>query len=64
MTSIYKELVPGRVVVRALGLDGDVQVDRSVHGGPDKAIYVYPAEPYDYWLRVLPGHGCSLGDVR
>jgi MOSC domain-containing protein YiiM len=25
-----------------------------VHGGPDKAIYVYPAEHYDYWRGEFP----------
>jgi len=26
----------------------------SVHGGPSKAVYVYPAEHYDFWKRELP----------
>jgi MOSC domain-containing protein YiiM len=25
-----------------------------VHGGPDKAVYVYPAEHYVHWHRELP----------
>jgi MOSC domain-containing protein YiiM len=25
-----------------------------VHGGPSKAVYVYPSEHYDYWKRELP----------
>src|ERR1041385_826604 len=33
---------------------GDRQADLSVHGGPDKAVYVYPAEHYAYWHRELP----------
>jgi MOSC domain-containing protein YiiM len=32
-----------------LGLAGDEQADLSVHGGPDKAVYVYPAEHYPAW---------------
>ena len=31
---------------RALNLDGDRQADLSVHGGPSKAVYVYPSEHY------------------
>ena len=33
---------------------GDRQADLSVHGGPDKAIYVYPSEHYDYWQGEFP----------
>jgi MOSC domain-containing protein YiiM len=54
-TSIWKEPVAGRVVVHRLNLEGDEQSDLSVHGGPDKAVYVYPSEHYDYWRRALPG---------
>jgi MOSC domain-containing protein YiiM len=53
-TGIYKEPVAGRVTVRRLNLDGDRQADLSVHGGPDKAIYVYPAEYYPLWRAELP----------
>jgi len=53
-TGIFKEPVEGRVMVRKLNLDGDRQADLSVHGGPDKAVYGYPAEHYDYWLHELP----------
>jgi MOSC domain-containing protein YiiM len=52
-TSIFKEPVAGRVAVRMLNLDGDRQSDLSVHGGPDKAVYVYPAEHYPYWRATL-----------
>src|SRR5690242_7923595 len=41
--------------MRTLNLDGDRQADLSVHGGPDKAVYVYPTEHYPYWSRELPG---------
>ena len=37
----------------ALNLAGDRQADLSVHGGSDKAVYVYPAEHYDYWRDEL-----------
>jgi len=54
-TGIFKEPVVGRVAVRRLNLDGDRQADLSVHGGPDKAVYAYPAEHYSYWRAELPG---------
>jgi MOSC domain-containing protein YiiM len=42
-------------MLRRLNLDGDKQADLSVHGGVDKAAYMYPSEHYAYWLRELPG---------
>lgn len=54
-TGIFKSPVEGRVRVRTLNLDGDRQADLSVHGGPDKAVYAYPAEHYEYWRQELPG---------
>jgi MOSC domain-containing protein YiiM len=53
-TGIFKEPVTGRVRLRTLNLEGDRQADLSVHGGPSKAVYVYPSEHYDYWRRELP----------
>ena len=32
-----------------LNLEGDDQADRTVHGGVDKAVYVYPAVHYPAW---------------
>ncbi len=53
-TGIFKEPIAGRVMMRTLNLDGDRQADLSVHGGPSKAVYVYPAEHYDFWTREFP----------
>ena len=60
-TAIFKEPVPGRVALRALNLDGDRQADLSVHGGRDKAAYLYPAEHYDYWRKELAGRDLPWG---
>ena len=54
-TGFFKDPVSGRVAVRRLNLEGDKQADLTVHGGVDKAVYVYPAEHYDYWRQELPG---------
>ena len=54
-TGIFKSPVEGRARVRTLNLDGDRQADLSVHGGPTKAVYVYPGEHYAYWRQELPG---------
>jgi MOSC domain-containing protein YiiM len=53
-TSIFKDPVAGAVRARTLNLDGDGQSDLSVHGGPYKAVYAYPAEHYAYWREQLP----------
>ena len=48
-TGIWKSPVDGRVALRGVNLDGDDQADRTVHGGPDKAVYAYAREDYDFW---------------
>jgi MOSC domain-containing protein YiiM len=53
-TGIFKQPIAGRVRVRQLNLDGDRQADLSVHGGPSKAVYVYPSEHYPYWRDQFP----------
>lgn len=53
-TSIFKTPVRERIWLRKLDLDGDQQADLTVHGGPDRAVYGYPLEHYDYWHRELP----------
>ena len=60
-TGIFKEPVAGRVMMRTLNLDGDRQADLSVHGGPEKAVYVYPSEHYDFWKQELPDMDLSWG---
>lgn len=60
-TAIFKTPVKGRVALRKLNLDGDRQADLSVHGGPDKAVYCYPFEHYDYWKKELPGRELPPG---
>jgi MOSC domain-containing protein YiiM len=37
----------------ALNLAGDRQADLTVHGGPDKAVYAYPAEHLPRWNEEL-----------
>jgi MOSC domain-containing protein YiiM len=52
-TGIFKQPVAGRVRVRRTNLDGDRQADLTVHGGVDKAVYVYPSEHYPFWQAEL-----------
>jgi MOSC domain-containing protein YiiM len=60
-TSIFKAPVAGPVRVERLNLDGDQQSDLTVHGGMDKAVYVYPAEHYEFWREQLPGVNLPWG---
>lgn len=57
-TGIFKQPAAGRVPLRGVNLAGDDQADRNAHGGPDRAVYAYAAEDYDWWNaklgRVLP----------
>lgn len=52
-TSIFKDPVQGRVAVQGVNVAGDDQADRTVHGGPDMAIYAYAREDTDWWAREL-----------
>lgn len=55
-TGIFKIPAMNAVRVTKLGLENDVQVDRAVHGGFDKAVYAYPIEHYAAWRTALgPG---------
>jgi MOSC domain-containing protein YiiM len=61
LTSIWKRPVAGRVRIGRLNIAGDQQSDLAVHGGPDKAVYVYPSEHYEYWEGQLPGMDLPWG---
>jgi MOSC domain-containing protein YiiM len=51
-SGIWKSPVAGRVVLRGVNFDGDDQADRTVHGGPDKVVYSYAVEDYEFWHDV------------
>ena len=40
--------------MKRLNVVGDKQADLTVHGGADKAVYVYPSEHYTVWRKELP----------
>ena len=63
-TGIWKKPIDGPVLVRGVNLAGDDQADRSVHGGPDKAVYAYAVEDYAYWgeREVFPVHAGVFGE--
>lgn len=61
-SAIGKRSVTGPVSVHTLGLEGDEQADLSVHGGPAKAVYAYPAEHFTFWQTVRAQARVSLWD--
>jgi MOSC domain-containing protein YiiM len=59
-SGFVKERVAGPVFMDVLGIRGDEQADLRVHGGPDKAVYVYPSEHYPRWSSEFPRHAEQL----
>jgi len=53
--------VAGSVEVRGVNLAGDGQADRTVHGGPAKAVYAYPSEHAAFWQQAYPGLAMGPG---
>lgn len=66
-TGIYKQPAKAPLDLGSAGFAGDHQADRRVHGGPDKAVHLYPAAHFarlaerfpELSGRLLPG---SLGE--
>jgi MOSC domain-containing protein YiiM len=52
-TAIVKEPVAGSLRIEGVNLAGDDQADRTVHGGPSKAVYAYSIEDYAWWSAQL-----------
>lgn len=49
MSAIDKHPLDGPVRIGELGIVGDEQGERRVHGGPDKALHHYPFDHYATW---------------
>ncbi|MFC5464995.1 MOSC domain-containing protein [Lederbergia graminis] len=62
-SAIFKEPVQGPIYVSKTNLHGDGQADLKNHGGPEKAVFVYPSEHYDYWRKELNGVDISAGGM-
>ncbi|MFN7173391.1 MAG: MOSC domain-containing protein [Thermaurantiacus tibetensis] len=59
-TAYAKAPRDGPIAVTSFGLDGDEVGNRRVHGGPDKAVYVYAAANYPRWRADHPHHAARL----
>ena len=52
-TGFFKHPITVSLWLGRLNLDGDGQADLENHGGPDKAVNVYPSEHYPYWAQTI-----------
>jgi Uncharacterized protein conserved in bacteria len=59
-TGIFKKPVAGSVELGFEGLAGDVQADRRVHGGPEKALHQYAVDNYRRLAEQLPAIAAQL----
>src|SRR5580704_18083968 len=60
-TSVWKEPVEGRRLVRRLNVDGDAQGDLTGHGGEHRAVLVYQMDSYPHWEGELKRHDFTFG---
>lgn len=52
-SAFFKQPVAGPVWVGRTNIAGDLQGSPKTHGGPEKAVCVYPWEHYSYWQQEL-----------
>jgi len=53
-SGIRKKPIKSPIVrVGQVNIEGDRQADLRVHGGPEKAVYVYPSEHFPFWTAEL-----------
>ncbi|MDO8959436.1 MAG: MOSC domain-containing protein [Rhodocyclaceae bacterium] len=53
-SAIVKTAASGAVCLGAEGLAGDAHADLEAHGGPDKALHLFPAEHYARLQTAFP----------
>lgn len=59
-TGMYKQPVSEAIWLGPEGFAGDQQADRRVHGGPDKAVHLYPARHYARLAERFPDAAAAL----
>jgi MOSC domain-containing protein YiiM len=55
-SAMAREATDDPVMLRINGFEGDQVADTKVHGGPEKALHLYPPEHYPFWNAKLGGH--------
>jgi len=59
-SGFVKSAIDEAVEVTQVGLVGDEQADLTVHGGPEKAVYAYPAAHHRAWALDYPHHAARF----
>ena len=60
-TGIFKTPVPGPIYLGREIVTDDMIADRRVHGGLDKACYLFSSDHYSYWQKLYPGLNWNWG---
>lgn len=53
-SAIAKEALAGQCTIGSEGIAGDEHADPRVHGGPEKAVHLFPQEHYETLAGVFP----------
>ena len=59
-TGIFKHPLTSTAHLGSAGFAGDQQADRRVHGGPDKAVHLFPARHYARLAERFPDAAAQL----
>ena len=62
-TGIFKKSVAGPIMLGREGVTDDCVADLKVHGGREKACYLYGHQHYRHWGRSYPGLPLNYGLV-
>jgi MOSC domain-containing protein YiiM len=56
LSAFAKRPQEGPVQIHAEGLAPDEQADRTVHGGPEQALHLYPLDHHAWWRGIIGEH--------
>lgn len=56
LSAFAKRPREGAVQIHAEGLAPDEQADRTVHGGPEQALHLYPLDHHAWWREQIGDH--------
>lgn len=56
LSAFAKRPREGAVQIHADGLAPDEQADRTVHGGPEQALHLYPMDHHAWWRSQIGDH--------
>lgn len=62
-SAIFKKERTEPMMLYKNGLEADEVADKKVHGGPEKALFAYPAQHYPYWQQDLETDEIDIGGM-